>query len=107
MMILAFGAAADFAGSVVPALATRGSRVRAFIRKPEQAELVRGHGATEVAIGDLRDRAVLDAALKDVGVVFYIAPAAAALPPCGPLMQVKSPATVSPIQKSPRDGGLF
>jgi uncharacterized protein YbjT (DUF2867 family) len=75
MMILAFGAAGNFAGSVIPALATRGARVRAFIRKPEQAELVRGHGATEVAIGDLRDREALDAALKDVGAVFYIAPA--------------------------------
>ncbi|TGQ03998.1 MULTISPECIES: NmrA family NAD(P)-binding protein [unclassified Mesorhizobium] len=75
MMILAFGAAGNFAGSVIPALATRGARVRAFIRRPEQAELVRGHGATEVAIGDLRDRPALDAALKDVGVVFYIAPA--------------------------------
>ena len=75
MMILAFGAAGNFAGSVIPALATRGARVRAFIHRPEQAELVRGHGATEVAIGDLRDRPALDAALKDVGVVFYIAPA--------------------------------
>ncbi|RWL38101.1 MAG: NmrA/HSCARG family protein [Mesorhizobium sp.] len=75
MMILAFGAAGNFAGSVIPALATRGARVRAFIRRPEQAELVRGHGATEVAIGDLRDRPALDAALKDVGAVFYIAPA--------------------------------
>ena len=75
MMILAFGAAGNFAGSVIPALATRGARVRAFIHRPEQAELVRGHGATEVAIGDLRDRPALDAALKDVGAVFYIAPA--------------------------------
>ncbi|PBC11163.1 NmrA family NAD(P)-binding protein [Mesorhizobium sp. WSM3859] len=75
MMILAFGAAGDFAGSVIPALATRGARVRAFIRRPEQAELARGHGATEVAIGDLRDRPALDAALKDVDAVFYIAPA--------------------------------
>lgn len=41
MMILAFGAAGDFAGSITPALAARGARVRAFIRKPEQAELVR------------------------------------------------------------------
>ncbi|PBB17310.1 NmrA family NAD(P)-binding protein [Mesorhizobium sp. WSM4313] len=75
MMILAFGAAGNFAGSVIPALAARGARVRAFVRKPEQAELVRRHGATEVAIGDLRDRAALDGALKDVGAVFYIAPA--------------------------------
>lgn len=75
MMILAFGAAGNFAGSVIPALATRGARVRAFIRRPEQAELVRDHGATEVAIGDLRDRPALDAALNDVDAVFYIAPA--------------------------------
>ncbi|WP_425374857.1 NAD(P)H-binding protein [Mesorhizobium tamadayense] len=58
-MILAFGAAGDFAGSVIPAPAARGARVRAFVRKPEQAKLVRGRSATEVVTGDLRDRAAL------------------------------------------------
>ncbi len=37
--------------------------------------MVREHGAAEVAVGDLRDRASLDAALKGVDRVFYIAPA--------------------------------
>ena len=32
-------------------------------------------GAAEIALGDLRDRANLDAALTDVDAVFYIAPA--------------------------------
>jgi hypothetical protein len=40
----------------------------------KQGDIVRKQGA-EIAIGDLRDRASLDAALKDVDAVFYIEPA--------------------------------
>jgi uncharacterized protein YbjT (DUF2867 family) len=73
--ILAVGAAGKFAGLVLPALAQRGARVRGLIRRPADAEAVRKHGAAEVALGDLSDRASLDAALKGVDAVFYIAPA--------------------------------
>jgi uncharacterized protein YbjT (DUF2867 family) len=73
--ILAVGAAGDFAGLVVPALARRGARVRGLIRNAEEADLVRRHGASEVAVGDLRDIASLDAALEGIHSVFYIAPA--------------------------------
>ena len=73
--ILAVGAAGKFAGLVVPALAERGVKVRGLVRNTTQGEAVRKLGATEIAIGDLRDRASLDAALKGVDAVFYIAPA--------------------------------
>ena len=73
--ILAVGAAGKFAGLVVPALAERGAKVRGLVWDAGQGEAVRKSGATEIAIGDLRDRARLDSALKDIDAVFYIAPA--------------------------------
>ena len=73
--ILAVGAAGKFAGLVVPALAERGVRVRGLVRDARQGDAVRKRGAGEIAIGDLRDGASLDAALKGVDAVFYIAPA--------------------------------
>ena len=73
--ILAVGAAGKYAGLVVPALAERGVKVRGLVRDARQGEAVRKRGAAEIAISDLRDGAGLDAALKDVDAVFYIAPA--------------------------------
>jgi uncharacterized protein YbjT (DUF2867 family) len=73
--VLSVGAAGKFAGLVVPELAKRGAKVRGLIRRVDDAEKVRKHGAAEVAIGDLRDKASIDAALKGVESVFYIAPA--------------------------------
>ena len=73
--ILAVGAAGPFAGLVVPALARRGAKVRGLIRDAAQADAVCKSGAAEVAVGDLTDRASLDAALQGVEAVFYIAPA--------------------------------
>jgi len=73
--ILAVGAAGKFAGLVVPELARRGVNVRGLVRDAKQGEEVRKHGASEIAVGDLRDRASLDAALNGVDAVFYIAPA--------------------------------
>jgi uncharacterized protein YbjT (DUF2867 family) len=73
--ILVVGAAGKFAGLVLPALAQLGAKVRGLIRRASAAEAVRAHGAAEVAIGDLNDRASLDAALGGIDSVFYIAPA--------------------------------
>jgi uncharacterized protein YbjT (DUF2867 family) len=73
--ILAVGAAGKFAGLVVPALAERGVKVRGLVRDARQGEAAWKSGATEIAIGDLRDVASLDAALKGVDAIFYIAPA--------------------------------
>lgn len=74
-MVLAVGAAGPSAGLVVPELAKRGARVRGLIRDADQGDAVRKNGAAEVAIGDLRDRGSVDAALEGVDAVFYIAPA--------------------------------
>lgn len=73
--ILAVGAAGPFAGLVVPELAKRGAKVRGLIRDRKQGDGALNNGAAEVAIGDLTDRASIDAALKGVDSVFYIAPA--------------------------------
>jgi uncharacterized protein YbjT (DUF2867 family) len=74
-IVLAVGASGKFAGLVIPELAARGAVVRGLIKDGAKEALVRQHGATEIAIGDLTDRASLDAALKGVDAVFYIAPA--------------------------------
>lgn len=73
--ILAVGAAGNFAGLVIPALAARGAKIRGLVRKPAEAAGVRAHGAAEVAIGDITDAASIERALDGVTSVFYIAPA--------------------------------
>ena len=73
--VLAVGAAGPFAGLVVPALKCQGAKVRGLVREAAQGDTVRAHGADEIAVGDLRDRSSLDAALIGVDSVFYIAPA--------------------------------
>lgn len=73
--VLAVGASGPYAGLVVPELARRGVTVRGLIRDSAEADRVRHSGAAEIAIGDLRDRKSLDAALKGVDSVFYLAPA--------------------------------
>lgn len=75
LTVLAVGASGKFAGLVVPELVKRGARVRGLVRGKEEEDAVRHHGASEIAIGDLRDRASMDAALRGVDSVFYIAPA--------------------------------
>ncbi len=72
--VLVVGAAGRFAGLVVPALADRGVKVRGLARGEEQARRARSNGAAEIAMGDLRDRASLDAALRGVERAFYLAP---------------------------------
>lgn len=73
--VLAVGAAGKFASLVLPALVERGTRVRGLVRRASEADAVRRHGAAEVAIGDLTERASLDRAMEGVQSVFYIAPA--------------------------------
>ena len=72
--VLVVGAAGRFAGLVVPALASRGVKVRGLARNEEQAERARRNGTAAIAIGDLRDRASLDVALRGVEGAFYLAP---------------------------------
>lgn len=72
--VLAVGASGKFAGMVIPELVKRGAVVRGLIHDSAKEGLVRQHGATEIAVGDLTDRTSLDEALKGVDSVFYIAP---------------------------------
>lgn len=74
-LILAVGAAGQFAGLVVPELAKRGAKVRGLIKDAKQGDTVIKNGAAEVFVGDLTDRASINSALKGVDSVFYIAPA--------------------------------
>jgi uncharacterized protein YbjT (DUF2867 family) len=66
------GGAGTFAGPVAPALAKSGVKICGLAPNAKRGDIVRKQGA---AIGDLRDRASLDVARKDVDVVFYIEPA--------------------------------
>lgn len=73
--VLAVGASGKFAGLVLPELVKRGAKVRGLVRDSKEEGTVRQHGAAEVAVADLRDRASMDAALRGIDSVFYIAPA--------------------------------
>jgi uncharacterized protein YbjT (DUF2867 family) len=75
MRVLAIGAMGQFAGLVVPALVSKGLRVRALVHDPAKAGRVRELGADEAVAGDLRDRASIDAALAGVDGVFHVTPA--------------------------------
>lgn len=74
MSVLVIGAAGRNAGLVVPALAQRGVRVRAFVRSPAKGEQAKSAGAMEVALGDLRDVRSLRTAMEGVRGVFHIGP---------------------------------
>lgn len=73
--VLAVGASSPSAGLVVPALAARGVHVRGFVQHEEERGAVLKEGAFEAAVGDLADGSSVDAALKNIDAVFYIAPA--------------------------------
>ena len=73
--VLAFGASGKFAGMVVPELTARGVTVRGFVRNEADAATAEANGASELAMGDLSDRASIDQALKGIDGVFYISPA--------------------------------
>lgn len=73
--ILVVGATGRFAGLVVPELARRGAKVRALIRDETHGALAKSLGASEIAIGDLRERGSLDRALEGAAGVFHIGPA--------------------------------
>ncbi len=75
LKVLAVGASGKFAGLVIPELAKRGVEVRGLVRESKEENEVRQHGASEIAVADLRDRASMDAALQGIDSVFYIAPA--------------------------------
>jgi uncharacterized protein YbjT (DUF2867 family) len=68
-MILITGATGKAGSEVVRAVRERGGRVRAFVRDPEKAREMFGHGV-ELAIGDFADAGSVRAALDGVDEVF-------------------------------------
>lgn len=72
--VLAVGAAGRYAGLAVPALVAHGADVRGLVRDPDRVGIAHHNGATDVVIGDLRDRATLDEAMRGIDCVYFIAP---------------------------------
>jgi uncharacterized protein YbjT (DUF2867 family) len=75
MRVLAIGATGQFAGLVVPTLASQGIQVRALIHDQAKQDQVKAAGADQAVAGDLRDPASMRAALDGVDGVFLILPA--------------------------------
>ena len=75
MKVLMVGATGKYAGLVLPELIKRGAVVRALVQDESKVDAAHGQGATETAIGNLRDPASLRAAAAGVDGVFHINPA--------------------------------
>ena len=73
--ILCVGAGGKFAGLVLPELNRRGAKVRGLVHQEDERAAVLQSGAAEAVVGDLTDRASIEAALEGADAVFYIAPA--------------------------------
>ncbi len=73
--VLVIGASGKFARWVVPELVRRNATVRALVRESGSADAARSLGATQVAIGDLRNPDSLLRAAEGADGIFHIGPA--------------------------------
>ncbi len=73
-LILVTGASGRTGQAVVRALARRGAKVRAFIRRAEAARGLQDIGAAQTHLGDLADDASLAAAIRGTTQVLHICP---------------------------------
>lgn len=73
-MILVTGAAGKTGRAAVKALAGVGARVRALVRRREQADALKALGATAVCVGGFEDRDALAKAAAGVEAVYHICP---------------------------------
>lgn len=73
-MILVTGAAGKTGREVIKALVGRGERVRAFVHREEQRQIVLSVGAAEALVGDLLDQAVFDEAVDGIKAIYHICP---------------------------------
>lgn len=73
-MILVTGAAGKTGQAVVKALAAKGARVRAFIRRPEQAATLEALGAAEINLGTFEDAGALSLAAAGTWAIYHICP---------------------------------
>ncbi|WP_447988599.1 NmrA/HSCARG family protein [Achromobacter spanius] len=74
-VVLVVGATGKFARMIVPELRRRNVVVRALVRDEARAAVARSLGATEIALGDLRDAESLTRAMPGVDGIFHIGPA--------------------------------
>lgn len=96
MTVLLTGANGRTGRAVLAALARRGARVRVFVRRPEPWDELVGLGATEMAVGDLADRASLSTAAIGCERVVHI----------GPPMHPDEPALTANVLAAAEDAGL-
>ncbi len=73
-MILVSGAAGKTGRAVIEALAGRGTAVRAFVHRKEQAMSVLALGAAEAVVGDMQNEADVQKAMAGVTAVYHICP---------------------------------
>ncbi len=73
-MILITGAAGKTGQAILHALSGRPEPVRAFVRRPEQAQELAQLGASEVTVGDFCDLQALQSACQGVRAVYHICP---------------------------------
>jgi uncharacterized protein YbjT (DUF2867 family) len=73
-VILVTGAAGKTGRAVIGALAARGEVVRALVHRPRQVSIIRDAGAQDLVAGDMRDRAVMDQAVRGVRAIYHICP---------------------------------
>ncbi len=73
-MILVTGAAGKTGKAVVGALAARGAKVRALVRRQHQAAALKALGATEASLGSFEDAGALSAAAAGAQAVYHICP---------------------------------
>jgi len=73
-MILVTGAAGKTGTAVAKALAARGARVRALVRRAESATAVKALGAAEVVIGSFDDSGALARAAAGARAIYHICP---------------------------------
>jgi len=72
--ILVTGASGKTGQRVVAAIAKRGGKVRALVRRQEAGDALQKAGAAEIALGDLMDRDSLRRAMTGAGQVLHICP---------------------------------
>jgi NAD(P)H dehydrogenase (quinone) len=73
-MILVTGAAGKTGKAVVKALAAKGARVRALVRRPEHAAALKALGAAEVSVGNFEDARALALAAAGARAIYHICP---------------------------------
>jgi NAD(P)H dehydrogenase (quinone) len=73
-MILVTGAAGKTGQAVIRALAAKSARVRAFVRRPEQAATLKALGAAEINLGTFEDADALSLAMAGTGAIYHICP---------------------------------